>query len=91
MTTEAEIARQAKVPVLAHFAEEDKWIPLDSVAAFKKAQNLSSYEWAVNPSTNVAHPIALSFKVNRNVTVEEAARIVEALKPFGIFSFNKED
>ncbi|MEK7346889.1 MAG: dienelactone hydrolase family protein [Pseudomonadota bacterium] len=37
VTTEAEIARQPRVPVLAHFAEEDKWIPLDSVAAFKKA------------------------------------------------------
>lgn len=61
------------------------------VAAFKKAQNLSNYEGAVQPSTNVVSPIALSFKVNRNVTVEDAARIVEALKPFGIFSFNKED
>ena len=37
MTTESEIARQLKVPVLAHFAEDDKWIPLDTVAAFKKA------------------------------------------------------
>lgn len=37
VTTESEIARQPKVPVLAHFAEEDKWIPLDSVEAFKKA------------------------------------------------------
>jgi carboxymethylenebutenolidase len=37
VTTEAEIARQPKVPVLAHFADEDKWISLDSVEAFKKA------------------------------------------------------
>lgn len=37
VTTEVEMARQAQVPVLAHFAEEDKWIPLDSVEAFKKA------------------------------------------------------
>ena len=37
VTTEAEAARQTKVPVLAHFAEEDKWIPMDSVEAFKKA------------------------------------------------------
>ena len=36
VTTEAEAARQPKVPVLAHFAEEDKWIPMDSVEAFKK-------------------------------------------------------
>jgi carboxymethylenebutenolidase len=37
VTTEAEIARHPKVPVLAHFADEDKWISLDSVDAFKKA------------------------------------------------------
>ena len=37
VTNEAEAARQTKVPVLAHFAEEDKWIPMDSVEAFKKA------------------------------------------------------
>ena len=37
VTSEVEIARQSRVPVLAHFAEEDKWIPLDTVEAFKKA------------------------------------------------------
>jgi carboxymethylenebutenolidase len=37
VTTAAETARQAQVPVLAHFAEEDKWIPLDTVETFKKA------------------------------------------------------
>lgn len=37
VTTPEEIARQSQVPLLAHFAEEDKWIPLDTVEAFKKA------------------------------------------------------
>ena len=37
MTSEVESARQAKVPVMAHFAEEDKWISMASVAAFKVA------------------------------------------------------
>jgi carboxymethylenebutenolidase len=37
VTTEAEIARQPRVPVLAHFADDDKWIPLDTVDAFKQA------------------------------------------------------
>jgi carboxymethylenebutenolidase len=37
VTTEAEMARHPQVPVLAHFAEEDKWIPLDTVEAFKTA------------------------------------------------------
>ena len=36
VTSEAESARQSRVPVLAHFAEEDHWIPLDTVKAFQK-------------------------------------------------------
>lgn len=38
MTTEAERMRQPRCPVMAHFAEQDKWIPLDSVQAFQQAQ-----------------------------------------------------
>ncbi|AMO22999.1 dienelactone hydrolase family protein [Ramlibacter solisilvae] len=37
MTTPEEIARQPKVPVLAHFGDQDHWISLESVEAFKKA------------------------------------------------------
>lgn len=37
MTTPEESARQPKVPVLAHFADDDQWIPLDTVEAFKQA------------------------------------------------------
>lgn len=37
MTTPEEIARQPRVPVLAHFGEQDHWIPLETVEAFKKA------------------------------------------------------
>ena len=37
VTTEAEIARKPKAPVLAHFGEKDHWISLESVEAFKKA------------------------------------------------------
>jgi carboxymethylenebutenolidase len=37
VTTEAETARQPLVPVMAHFADEDKWIPLETVETFKKA------------------------------------------------------
>lgn len=35
MTTEAEVARKPSVPVLAHFAEIDKWIPMDGVVDFQ--------------------------------------------------------
>ncbi len=36
-TTPAEIARKPKVPVMTHYGEQDHWIPMDSVEAFKKA------------------------------------------------------
>lgn len=38
MTGEADATRQPRVPVMAHFGDQDHWIPLDSVEAFQKAQ-----------------------------------------------------
>lgn len=38
VTTPDEVARQPKVPVLAHFGDQDHWIPLDTVEAFRQAQ-----------------------------------------------------
>ena len=38
MTGEADAARQATVPVMAHFGDQDHWIPLDTVEAFRAAQ-----------------------------------------------------
>ena len=38
VTTGSEMAQKAGVPVMAHFAETDKFIPMDSVEAFKKAR-----------------------------------------------------
>ena len=32
-----EAARVPRVPVLAHFGEQDRWIPLDTVQAFQAA------------------------------------------------------
>lgn len=37
MTTPDEAARVPQVPVMAHFGDQDHWIPLDSVEAFKRA------------------------------------------------------
>ena len=37
MTTPEESALEPQVPVLAHFGDNDHWIPLDTVDAFKKA------------------------------------------------------
>ncbi|MDR2153604.1 MAG: dienelactone hydrolase family protein [Burkholderiaceae bacterium] len=39
MTTPEESARQPKVPVLAHFAEQDQWIAMDTIEAFRKAHS----------------------------------------------------
>jgi carboxymethylenebutenolidase len=38
MTGEADAHRTPKVPVMAHFADQDQWIPMDTVDAFRKAQ-----------------------------------------------------
>ena len=38
VTTPEEAARKPLVPVLAHFGDQDHWIPLDTVEAFKAAQ-----------------------------------------------------
>jgi carboxymethylenebutenolidase len=37
MTTPDEAARVPRVPVMAHFGDQDRWITLDSVEAFKRA------------------------------------------------------
>jgi carboxymethylenebutenolidase len=39
MTSEAETIRAPKVPVLAHFGDQDQWIPLDSIERFRGAQS----------------------------------------------------
>jgi len=36
ITTEAEVTRQPKCPVLAHFGDQDHWIPLEGVEAFRR-------------------------------------------------------
>ena len=56
VTTEAEVARHPKVPVLAHFAEEDKWIPMDTVHAFAKAHpEVSVHTYAAHHGFNCDH------------------------------------
>lgn len=56
MTTEAESARQSKVPVMAHFAEEDKWISMDSVKAFQQTHpNAQVFTYAAHHGFNCNH------------------------------------
>ena len=37
ITAEEEIVRRPKCPVMAHFGDQDHWIPMEGVEAFKKA------------------------------------------------------
>ncbi len=56
VTTEAEIARTPKCPVLAHFGEKDHWIPLEGVAAFQKAHpEVEVHVYAANHGFNCDH------------------------------------
>lgn len=56
ITTEAEIARTPKCPVLAHFGEKDHWIALDGVAAFRKAHpEVEAYIYPANHGFNCDH------------------------------------
>jgi carboxymethylenebutenolidase len=56
VTTPEETARQPQVPVLAHFGEQDHWIPLDTVEAFKKAQPaVEVHVYAANHGFNCDH------------------------------------
>jgi carboxymethylenebutenolidase len=56
MTTETESGRSSKVPVMAHFAEEDKWISMESVNAFKVAHPKAKvYTYAAHHGFNCNH------------------------------------
>lgn len=56
VTTEEEIARTPKCPVLAHFGEKDHWIPLDGVEAFKRAHpEVEVHIYAANHGFNCDH------------------------------------
>jgi len=53
MTTPEEAARRPKVPVLAHFGDQDHWIPLDTVEAFRKAHpEVEVHVYAANHGFN---------------------------------------
>ena len=56
MTAGDEPARKPKVPVLAHFGDQDHWIPLDTVEAFKAAQpGVEVHVYAANHGFNCDH------------------------------------
>ncbi|HEY0200485.1 MAG TPA: dienelactone hydrolase family protein, partial [Burkholderiaceae bacterium] len=53
MTAGDEPARQPRVPVLSHFGDQDHWITLDSVEAFKRAHpEVEVHVYAANHGFN---------------------------------------
>lgn len=53
ITAEAEIARQPQCPVLAHFGDQDHWIPMEGIEAFKKAHpEVEVHVYAANHGFN---------------------------------------
>ncbi|MES2943728.1 MAG: dienelactone hydrolase family protein [Pseudomonadota bacterium] len=53
ITGEAEVARSPKCPVLAHFGDQDHWIPLEGVEVFKKAHpEVEVHVYAANHGFN---------------------------------------
>ncbi len=53
MTAEDEIARTPKCPVMAHFGDQDHWIPLEGVTAFAKAHpEVEVHVYAANHGFN---------------------------------------
>jgi carboxymethylenebutenolidase len=53
MTAQPDASRQPKVPVLAHFGDQDHWIPLDTVEAFRAAQpGVEVHVYAANHGFN---------------------------------------
>lgn len=56
ITTPEEVARQPKVPVMAHFGDQDHWIPLDGVEVFKKAHpEVEAHIYHANHGFNCDH------------------------------------
>jgi len=59
MTTPDEAARVPRVPVMAHFGDQDRWITLESVEAFQKAHpDVEVHVYPANHGFNCDHRAA---------------------------------
>ena len=64
ITGEGEIARQPQCPVMAHFGDQDHWIPMEGIEAFKKA----------HPEVEVhVYPASHGFNCDQRASYNEAA------------------
>lgn len=64
ITAEAEIERQPQCPVMAHFGDQDQWIPMEGILAFGK----------VHPEVEVhVYPASHGFNCDQRASYSEAA------------------
>ena len=64
ITATAEIARQPQCPVMAHFGDQDHWIPMEGIQAFSKA----------HPEVEVhVYPASHGFNCDQRGSYNEAA------------------
>ena len=64
ITSEDEIARQPQCPVMAHFGDQDHWIPMEGIQAFSKA----------HPEVEVhVYPASHGFNCDQRGSYNEAA------------------
>jgi carboxymethylenebutenolidase len=77
ITSEDEIARQPQCPVLAHFGDQDHWIPLEGIEAFTKA----------HPEVEVhVYPANHGFNCDQRGSYNEAAANLARARSLAFFA-----
>jgi carboxymethylenebutenolidase len=77
ITSEDEIARQPQGPVLAHFGDQDHWIPLEGIEAFTKA----------HPEVEVhVYPANHGFNCDQRGSYNEAAANLARARSLAFFA-----
>ena len=77
ITAEDEIARQPQCPVLAHFGDQDHWIPMEGIQAFTKA----------HPEVEVhVYPANHGFNCDQRGSYDEAAANLARTRSLAFFA-----
>jgi carboxymethylenebutenolidase len=77
ITSEDEIARQPQCPVMAHFGDQDHWIPMEGIQAFAKA----------HPEVQVhVYPASHGFNCDQRGSYNEAAADVARERSLAFFA-----
>ena len=77
ITAEEEIARQPRCPVMAHFGDQDHWIPMEGIEAFTKA----------HPEVKVhVYPANHGFNCDQRGSYNEAAATLARERSLAFFA-----